>query len=122
MDAQIGQVYWAWFEMTATGVAELEGPTVSIPSEVTGPGGQALAQSGDVFAIAGDGGHLLLESHAGLCDVELLGEARPRPSKAALAFLDSIDTSVLLDAAQLEPRYVQKDISWKKLSEQGKKA
>ena len=25
MDAQIGQVYWAWFEMTATGVAELKG-------------------------------------------------------------------------------------------------
>ena len=122
MDAQIGQVYWAWFEMTATGIAELKGPTVSIPSEVTEPGGQDLAQAGDLYAIAGDGGHLLFETHAGLCDVELLAEARPRPSKAGLAFLDSIDTSVLLDAAQVEPRYVQKDIGWKKLSEQGKKA
>jgi hypothetical protein len=115
-------VYWAWFEMTTTGIAELKGPSVSVPSAVTGPGGQELVRTGDVFAIAGDGSHLLLESHAGLCDVELLAEARPRPSKAALALLDSIDTSVLLDAAQLEPRYVQKEISWKKLSEQGKQA
>ena len=121
MDAQIGQVYWAWFEVTKAGLIELRVPSVSLPAEVTGPNGEPLSQVAPDFVILGDGCDLVAGAHDVIAIRKLISEARPRPSNTALAFLDQIDQSLLLQASQLEPRYVQKDIGWKKLSEQGKK-
>ena len=121
MDAQIGQVYWAWFEMTTTGLNSLSAPSVSSPTDVIGPSGESLQQLGSNIAILGDGTDLVSSAHSEFSAAEFVSEARPRPSNTALAFLDQIDQSLLLQASQLEPRYVQKDIGWKKLSEQGKK-
>lgn len=121
MDAQIGQVYWAWFEVTKAGLIELSSPSVSLPAELTGPNGGPLSQVAPDFVILGDGCDLVAGAHDAIAIRELISEARPRPSNTALAFLDQIDQSLLLQASQLEPRYVQKDIGWKKLSEQGKK-
>ena len=120
LDAQIGQVYWAWFEVTKVGLVELRVPSVSLPAEVTGPNGEPLSQVAPDFVILGDGSDLVFGAHDALAIRDLVAESRPRPSKTALAFLDQIDQSLLLQASQLEPRYVQKEISWKKLSEQGK--
>ena len=120
MDAQIGQVYWAWFEVAKAGLVELRAPSVSSPAEVTGPNGEPLSQVALGFVILGDGSGLVSDAHDALTMRDILAEARPRPSNTALAFLDQIDQSLLLQASELEPRYVQKEIGWKKLSEQGK--
>ena len=120
MDAQIGQVYWAWFEVTEAGLIELRALSVSSPAEVVGPDGESLEQAVSDFVILGDGSDFVAGAHDAIATRELVTEARPRSSQPALSFLDQIDQSLLLDAHQLEPRYVQKEISWKKLSEQGK--
>ena len=120
MDAQIGQVYWAWFEASKAGLIELRAPSVASPTEVTGPNGEPLSQMAPDFVILGDGSGLVSDAHDALTIKDILAEARPRPSNTALAFLDQTDQSRLLQASQLEPRYVQKEIGWKKLSEQGK--
>ena len=120
MDAQIGQVYWAWFEVTKGGLIELRAPSVASPTEVTGPNGEPFSQVAPGFVILGDGSGLVSDAHDAITMRDIFAEARPRPSNTALAFLDQIDQSLLLQASQLEPRYVQKEISWKKLSEQGK--
>jgi tRNA threonylcarbamoyladenosine biosynthesis protein TsaB len=120
MDAQIGQVYWAWFEVKKAGMIQLRAPSVSAPAEVVGPYGEPLEQAAPGIAILGDASDLVSNTHSALAATERIKDARPRPSQSALSFLDQIDQSLLLDAHQLEPRYVQKEISWKKLSEQGK--
>ena len=120
MDAQIGQVYWAWFEMAKVGLIELRAPSVSSPADVTGPNGEPLSQMTPDFVLLGDGSDLVSDAHDALTIKDILAEARPRPSNTALAFLDQTDQSRLLQASQLEPRYVQKEIGWKKLSEQSK--
>lgn len=120
MDAQIGQVYWAWFEVTKGGLIELRAPSVASPTEVTGPNGEPFSQVAPGFVILGDGSGLVSDAHDAITMRDIFAEARPKPSNTALAFLDQIDQSLLLQASQLEPRYVQKEISWKKLSEQGK--
>ena len=122
LDAKIGQVYWAWFEMTATGLIELQGPSVSLPSEVTGPGGEPIQEIEFAVTVLGDGSDLLLKAHQNLRVANVVADARPRPSQIGLALIDNLDTSQLLEAFQLEPRYVQKEIGWKKLSEQGKQS
>ena len=122
MDAQIGQVYWAWFEVTTAGLIELGAPSVSSPAQVLGPNGESLEQMPSGVMLIGDGSDLVSVAHNELFVAESVIEARPRPSQTALAFLDHIDQSLLLEANQLEPRYVQKEIGWKKLSEQGKPA
>lgn len=120
MDAQIGQVYWAWFEATKAGVIELKVPSVSSPTNVTGPNGEPLQQVASGITLLGDGSDLVSGAHNTSAATGLVAEARPRPSQTVLAFLDQIDQARLLEASQLEPRYVQKEIGWKKLSEQGK--
>jgi len=120
MDAQIGQVYWAWFEASKAGLIQLRAPSVSAPAEVVGPDGEPLEQAGSGIAILGDASDLVSNAHSAPAATERVKDARPRPSQPALSFLDQIDQSLLLDAHQLEPRYVQKEIGWKKLSEQGK--
>ena len=120
MDAQIGQVYWAWFEVTKAGLVELRAPLVSLPADVAGPNGEPLSQVAPDFVILGDGCDFVAGAHDAIGVGELVTEARPRPSNTALACLDQIDQSLLLQASELEPRYVQKEIGWKKLSEQGK--
>ena len=120
MDAQIGQVYWAWFEVTKGGLIELRAPSVASPTEVTGPNGEPFSQVAPGFVILGEGSGLVSDAHDAITMRDIFAEARPKPSNTALAFLDQIDQSLLLQASQLEPRYVQKEISWKKLSEQGK--
>ena len=71
--------------------------------------------------IAGDGAELITTEQSDRAFARIEPEARPRPSLAALHLLDAPDDSFLTQAHLLEPRYVQQDIGWKKLSEQGKR-
>ena len=122
IDAQIGQVYWAWFRSDGTMLRPLTEPAVSKVTDLTGPAGEALdALEATSVVIAGDGAELITAEYRDGTFVRIDPEARPRPSLAALHLLDVPDASLLTQAHLLEPRYVQQDIGWKKLSEQGKR-
>jgi hypothetical protein len=71
--------------------------------------------------IAGDGAKLITTEHSDKTFSRVDPEARPRPSLAALHLLDVPNDALLTEAHLLEPRYVQQDIGWKKLSDQGKR-
>ena len=73
------------------------------------------------MVIAGDAAELITAEYSDLEFARVDPEARPRPSLAALHLLDVPDDALLTQAHLLEPRYVQQDIGWKKLSEQGKR-
>ena len=122
IDAQVGQVYWAWFRSDGTMLRPLTEPAVSKVTDLTGPAGEALdALEATSVVIAGDGAELITAEYSDGTFVRIDPEARPRPSLAALHLLDVPDASLLTQAHLLEPRYVQQDIGWKKLSEQGKR-
>ena len=122
IDAQIGQVYWAWFASDGTMLRPLTEPAVSKVADLTGPSGEAFAaMEANNVVIAGDGAELIMTEHSDKTFSRVEPEIRPRPSLAALHLLDVPDDSLLTQAHLLEPRYVQRDIGWKKLSEQGKR-
>ena len=122
IDAQVGQVYWAWFRSDGTMLRPLTEPAVSKVTDLTGPAGEGLdALEATSVVIAGDGAELITAEYSDGTFVRIDPEARPRPSLAALHLLDVPDASLLTQAHLLEPRYVQHDIGWKKLSEQGKR-
>ena len=122
IDAQIGQVYWAWFASDGTTLRPQTEPAVSKVADLTGPSGEALdALEVTSVVIAGDAAELITAEHSDMGFARVDPEARPRPSLAALHLLDTPDDSLLTQAHLLEPRYVQQDIGWKKLSEQGKR-
>jgi len=122
IDAQIGQVYWTWFASDGTTLRPLTQPAVSKVAELTGPSGEAFdAMEVSKVVIAGDGAELITREYSDRGFARVDPEARPRPSLAALHLLDVPDDALLTQAYLLEPRYVQQDIGWKKLSEQGKR-
>ena len=122
IDAQIGQVYWAWFASDGTMLRPLTEPAVSKVADLTGTSGETLdAMAVNKVVIAGDGAKLITTEHGDKTFPRVDPEARPMPSLAALHLLDVPDDALLTQAHLLEPRYVQQDIGWKKLSEQGKR-
>ena len=91
-------------------------------AELTGPSDEAFdSMETTSVVIAGDGAELITTEYGDRTFARVDSEARPRPSLAALHLLDVPDDSLLTQAHLLEPRYVQQDIGWKKLSEQGKR-
>ena len=122
IDAQIGQVYWAWFRSDGTTLRPLTEPAVSKVTDLTGPAGEALdALEATSVVIAGDGAELITAEYSDGTFVRIDPEARPRPSLAALHLLDVPDASLLTQAHLLEPRDVQHDIGWRELSGQGER-
>jgi tRNA threonylcarbamoyladenosine biosynthesis protein TsaB len=120
IDAQIGQVYWSWSERVPGGVQLLTDPAISPVEEIKSPAGDALADwvADDVF-IAGDASEAVIRCHAAFAHSGSDSTARPRPSQCALHYIDNPAPGRLITAQALEPRYVQQNIGWKKLSEQG---
>ncbi len=122
IDAQIGQVYWAWFTSDGATLRALTEPEVSKVVDLTGPSGESFdAMEAASVVIAGDAAELITAEYSDRTFTRIDPEARPRPSLAALHLLDAPNDQGLTQAHLLEPRYVQQDIGWKKLSEQGKR-
>jgi tRNA threonylcarbamoyladenosine biosynthesis protein TsaB len=122
IDAQIGQVYWSWSERVPGGIRLLTEPTISTVKDIRSPMGDALADwVADDVVIAGDASDAVVQCHAVFAHSGSDSAARPRPSQCALSYIDNPAPEQLITAQALEPRYVQQDIGWKKLSEQGNK-
>ena len=114
IDAQIGQVYGAWFQWRGDDLHCISEPAIRV---MEGFIADPLVPLAEAYAV-GDGVLAMSEQDRGAF-ARIFPDLRPNVEAAAqLCRLEANDTN-LVSAAQLEPRYVQKEIGWKKLSEQG---
>lgn len=118
IDAQIGELYWSVCRVGAGGLIEtLEGPRVARPGDCAPGGGDAPLVgigSGMAYSEAFDPG---LCARIRAAFPELLPRARDLLGPAQAAW----DAGRTLTAEAVCPVYVRDEISWKKLSEQGKR-
>lgn len=116
IDAQIGQLYGLWGIWTGHHVATAAPPFICAPDQIS------LPDNNGKWVILGTGSHY----HKQFADARL--RAAPRydaitPDASVMAPLLAGGTlSLDLQPAHLlTPQYVQRDIGWKKLSEQGRR-
>ncbi len=115
IDAQINQLYWRWFCYGDDGLYPVSEPLISPPTAIG-----AFPVQGKVTVI-GSGCHYEDVLRASFPrEVDYRPSARPIAGVLA-AQLHSAPISDLptVRAIDLLPRYVQLDVGWKKLSEQG---
>ncbi len=119
IDAQIGQLYWRWFYRDVEGCQPLGPAQISHPDKVLPP--QSL-QSDDLVKVLGTGCEYQAVLARSLGDsVTWIPDARPRAREVARYGSSLLGGSSDLRApATLLPQYVQQDIGWKKIAEQGK--
>lgn len=116
-DAKIGEVYAAVYRFEA-GIAVLEaGPWASKPENLHVPEGEAVH-------IAGDGAQYEAAFPTSLRQIARSVMPAVMPTARDVAFLaqQSIGRQTLEAPHRVQPVYVRDEISWKKLSEQGKQA
>jgi tRNA threonylcarbamoyladenosine biosynthesis protein TsaB len=117
IDARINEIYWSSFELRDDTIIEAGGSRVCAPGELP-----TLAGEGNLVAIGSGLKHLdvmpgvLTDAFTSVYP-DLLPSARDLVP-LALAKLARGETQ---QAAEVLPVYVREEISWKKLSEQGKK-
>lgn len=117
IDAQIGQVYWRWFHLSADTLVPVSAAQISRPADIK------LLHRSDTYSVIGSG--------AGLKDAycttlqngvdQWLPDVRPHAGELARwgsCALASSTPPPLISAMELSPDYVQQSIGWKKLSEQ----
>ncbi|MDA9368038.1 tRNA (adenosine(37)-N6)-threonylcarbamoyltransferase complex dimerization subunit type 1 TsaB [Flavobacteriaceae bacterium] len=115
IDAQINQLYWRWFRFSEGVLHPASEAMISPPTAIVG-----FPADGQVTVI-GSGCHYQDLLHEGFPrPVEYQPSVRPMASVLA----DRLQGQALIElptvaAMDLLPRYVQLDIGWKKLAEQG---
>ena len=119
IDAQIGQLYWRWFYRGAEGCQPLGPAQISYPDKVLLP---PNLRSDDLVKVLGTGCEYQAVLSGSLGDsITWVPDARPRAREIAHYGSSLLEGSSDLRApATLLPQYVQQDIGWKKIAEQGK--
>ncbi|MEP1469490.1 MAG: tRNA (adenosine(37)-N6)-threonylcarbamoyltransferase complex dimerization subunit type 1 TsaB [Halieaceae bacterium] len=116
LDARIGELYWALFDVTGATPVMQYGPEVCRPEDMTRVFGESELQA------VGDGCRYMdqlppaLREKVRQANAELLPHAQ---DMFALAQAE-IAEGRLQEAHAVSPVYVRDEISWKKLAEQGK--
>jgi len=115
IDAQINQLYWRWFRCVGDTLEAMSEPMISPASSIVG-----VPDEGRI-AVIGSGCHYqdALQTRFPR-PVQWQPAARPRAAVIAQALQSAtLDDLPIMSATALLPRYVQQDIGWKKLAEQG---
>jgi tRNA threonylcarbamoyladenosine biosynthesis protein TsaB len=116
IDARINEIYWSSYIVQGDSIIEQAGPNVCTPGDIP-----PLTLEGDLVAIGSGLKHAgampaaLTESFAALYP-DLLPSARDLVPLA----LEKLERGETQQAHEVLPVYVRDEISWKKLSEQGK--
>ena len=129
IDAQIGQVYARLFVQDARGLTPQSGAILCLPDDLRHRAdfGEGLANlTGDdrPIYLIGSGVSLIAGEEKNLKVAVKQADVDVRPSAATLARYAFLKRDVLQwkPPWDLQPQYVQKDIGWKKLGEQGSRA
>ena len=117
IDARVGEIYCATYRFDNGLPVEVHAPWMSRPEALELPGDEMLVAVGDglqfLAAFPTDCAERLVTVD------EALG---PRASDALPLARQAYRVQRLQDAAEVVPVYVRDEISWKKLSEQGKRS
>ncbi len=113
IDAQIDQLYGAWFQWIEGALVPLTQPWIAAPEAVVVPD----ADGGQSLSLLGSGATYQDRLSIAFTDVD--AAARPDAQVIAESMVDGRNPPNWQAAATLSPRYVQEDVGWKKLSEQG---
>ena len=125
-DAQIGQVYARLFAHDAEGLRPQAGPILCPPDKLQTQvdfreGLSALEAGGYPIYLTGSGASLIASEEGGLAMMTEQAKVDVRPSAEILARHAFVNSTLLQWKLpwELQPHYVQQDIGWKKLGEQG---
>lgn len=115
IDAQINQLYWRWFRCGDDALEAMSEPMISPASSIVG-----FPDEGRI-AVIGSGCRYQDALQASFPrTVHWQPTARPRAGVIAQALQTAtLDELPIMAATALLPRYVQQDIGWKKIAEQG---
>jgi tRNA threonylcarbamoyladenosine biosynthesis protein TsaB len=119
IDAQIDQLYGRWFRLANGVIHEMSAPWIAAPESIPMLPDPALDKPAAAWTLLGSGATYRDRLPVSHWDVL---EAAARPSALPIAQVVQEDTGAVewCNAAQLAPSYVQQDVGWKKLSEQGR--
>lgn len=119
IDAQIGQLYWRWFSLS-DGILTADGP-----ARISGADDVQWPQDGGGITVVGSGcGYwetvALPTKSAPLWFPDIRPHASLIAGHLARGMPDSGEATLkIFSPADLQPQYVQQNVGWKKLSEQG---
>jgi tRNA threonylcarbamoyladenosine biosynthesis protein TsaB len=119
IDAQIDQLYGRWFLLVNGVIDKMSAPWIASPESIPMPPDPALETPAAAWTLLGSGATYrdrLPVSHWDVMDAA----ARPSALPIAQVVQGNTDAVDWCEAAQLTPSYVQQDVGWKKLSEQGR--
>ncbi len=129
IDAQIGQVYARLFMQDASELTPQTGAILCPPEDLQhqadfGESLSKLTGDGRPIYLIGSGVSLITGKEKNLKVAVEQAEVDVRPSAATLARYAFLRRDVLQWKSpwELQPQYVQRDIGWKKLGEQGRRA
>ena len=115
IDAQIGQLYGLWGVWSGSEIVVNGPPFICSPEQIPEPEG------GKKPVILGSGvGYRQQFSSARLKNAAVYGGVTPDAAVMATRLASGAAALDLQPAHRLTPQYVQRDIGWKKLSEQGR--
>jgi len=129
IDAQIGQVYARLFMQDGRGLTPQSGAILCPPDDLQHQASfreslsNITADARPIYLI-GSGVSLIAGKEKNLEDLVKQTDIDVRPSAATLARYAFVEKDALQWKSpwELQPQYVQKDIGWKKLGEQGSRA
>ena len=116
LDARIGEIYWALYRFEAGLATPLSKPSVCTPDSLVVESVEELQAIGSGCRLLGECPRELRERVRGE-HPELLPTARDLIPLALAPFA----RGEVQSAAEIRPVYVRDEVSWKKLSEQGKR-
>lgn len=118
LDANIGQVYWALYQVTADGLEELMPPAVCGPDELPATTILARLPPSTTLVHVGSGAMLLCDA-AGLPAATRYPDVLPQ-ARDLLPFAGkALAQGAIQRASEVSPQYVQDATRWKKLAQQG---
>lgn len=116
IDAQIGQLYGLWGMWTGSDVVTAAPPFICAPGQIPMPD-----ELDDKIVILGSGIAHQPQFPARLAHAVQHGNVTPDAGVMASLLASGAIASELQAPHLLAPQYVQRDIGWKKLSEQGRR-
>ena len=119
-DARMGEVYYALFARSVSGIEPVLSEQVVKPEQAVSAITTALAEHGGGAALrvlAGTG-IALLQQHGLVLPPELSCELKLYPRADSIITVAQVQPPVLVDPAQAEPLYCRNEVTWKKVSEQ----